>query len=106
MSPVSDGRLARLIDVAATHGPAGDSLDLVRALQELQQRRREIAVVIDDSVPCMRLAEALALAGLVIRHDRHRLRMRPAGSSRMQAEAPELAGLLNRLSLAGGGSRD
>jgi hypothetical protein len=95
--PVSDGRLAVLIDRMAASGPPGDSLDIVRALQELQHRRREVAVQIDDAVPVMRLAAALAYAGLVIRHDRtpDRLVIREAG--RLPAVAPELAALLNRI---------
>lgn len=94
---ISDGRLAKLIDRAAAAGPAGDSLDIVRALQELQHRRSEVVVQIDDAVPCMRLAAALAYAGLVIRHDGapDRLVIREAG--RLPTVAPELAALLNRI---------
>jgi hypothetical protein len=94
---ISDGRLAKLIDRAAAAGPAGDSLDVVRALQELQARRSEVVVQIDDEVPVVRLAAALAYAGLVIRHDGapDRLVVREAG--RLPAVAPELAALLNRI---------
>jgi hypothetical protein len=94
---VSDGRLSALIDRVAASGPPGYSLDVVRALQELQARRREIVVQIDDAVPVMRLAAALAYAGLVIRQDGSpdRLVIREAG--RLPAVAPELACILNRI---------
>jgi hypothetical protein len=94
---ISDGRLAVLIDRAAASGPAGDSLDIVRALQELQARRSEVVVQIDDAVPVMRLAAALAYAGLIIRHDGapDRLVVRAAG--RLPTVAPELACILNRI---------
>lgn len=60
-----------------------------------------VVVVIAADVPVVRLAEALASAGLAIRHDSGRLMIRPAG--RMRTRAPELARLLNRIST--GGSR-
>lgn len=63
-------------------------------------------VVIAPDVPVARLAEALAAAGLSARHDSGRVVIRPATSSRMRTAAPELCRLLNRLSLAAGGSRD
>jgi hypothetical protein len=96
-SAISDGRLAVLIDRIAAAGPPGDLLDIVRALQELQARRSEVVVQIDDKVPVVRLAAALAYAGLVIRHDGapERLVVREAG--RLQALTPELAALLNRI---------
>lgn len=52
---------------------------------------------IDDEVPVVRLAVALAYAGLVIRHDGapDRLVIREAG--RLVAVAPDLAALLNRI---------
>ena len=56
-----------------------------------------VIVVIDDEVPVVRLAAALARAGLVIRHDRGRLVIRKAG--RMTAVAPELAKLLNSIAV-------
>ena len=69
----------------------------MRALRELQHRRREVVVQIDDEVPVVRLAVALAYADLVIRHDGapDRLVIREAG--RLVAVAPDLAALLNRI---------
>ena len=40
----------------------------------------EITVTIADEVPLMRLAEALAIAGLVIRNDNGALRLEPASA--------------------------
>lgn len=99
--PVSDGRLAVLIETMASHAPAGHALDTVRALQELQARRAEVAVLIDDAVPVMRLAAALAYAGLVIRHDGAPGRLVIRQGWRMPAVAPELARLLNRIACGG-----
>ena len=98
---VSDGRLAKLIETMASQAPGGYALDAVRALQELQVRRMEVAVLIDDAVPVMRLAGALACANLVIRQNGapDRLVIREAG--RVSAVAPELAKLLNRISCGG-----
>lgn len=54
-----------------------------------------VVVVISPDVAVASLANALAHAGLAIRHDRaaNRLIIRPAG--RVRAIAPELARLLN-----------
>lgn len=60
-----------------------------------------VLVVVAADVPVVRLAEALATAGLSIRQDARRLIIRPAG--RVRTIAPELARLLNRLSLPAGG---
>ncbi len=64
-----------------------------------------VLVVIAPEVPVIALASALAQAGLTIRHERGsaRLVIRPAGSVR--TVAPELARLLNRLSLGDGSAR-
>jgi hypothetical protein len=64
----------------------------------------DLLVVIAPDVPVVRLAEALATAGLAVRHDSGRLVIRPASAGRMRTAAPELARLLNRLSLAGRGA--
>ena len=63
-----------------------------------------LLIEIDGTVPVVRLAEALAPAGLTLRHDRAtgRLVIRRAG--RMPAIAPELAALLNRLAVAAKGA--
>lgn len=58
-----------------------------------------VVVVICPDVPVVALAEALAQAGLAIRHDSGRLVIRPAG--RMRTIAPELARMLNRISTGG-----
>lgn len=62
-----------------------------------------VLIVIASDVPVVRLAEALASAGLAIRHDSGRLIIRRAG--RVRTIAPELARRLNRLSLPAGGPR-
>jgi hypothetical protein len=56
-----------------------------------------LLVLIAPDVSVLRLAEALAAAGLVVRHDSGRLVIRPAG--RLRTAAPELCCLLNRLSI-------
>ena len=63
-----------------------------------------LLVLIAPDVPVVRLAEALALAGLAVRQDGARLVVRPA--SRPCRTAPELGRLLNRLSLGGRDARN
>ncbi|MGH8319943.1 MAG: hypothetical protein ACREUL_18560 [Steroidobacteraceae bacterium] len=60
-----------------------------------------VIVVIAPDVPVVSLANALAEAGLTIRHDRasNRLVISPAGSGRMPAM--ELTKLLNRIACEG-----
>jgi hypothetical protein len=62
-----------------------------------------VVVVIAADVPVVRLAEALAAAGLSIRHDSGRRIIRRAG--RVRTIAPELAALLNRLAIPTGQDR-
>ena len=62
-----------------------------------------LLVLIAPDVPVVRLAEALAAAGLVVRQDGARLVIRPA--TRGYRAAPELARLLNRLSVGGRDAR-
>lgn len=64
-----------------------------------------LLVVIAPDVPVVRLAEALATAGLVVRQDGGRLVIRPASPGRMRTAAPELCRLLNRLAMARGGTQ-
>ncbi len=59
-----------------------------------------LLIVIAPDVPVVRLAEALALAGLAVRQDGARLVIRPAARPR---RTPELARLLNRLAMTAGG---
>ena len=63
-----------------------------------------LLVLIAPDVPVVRLAEALAAAGLVVRQDGARLVIRPA--TRGYRAAPELARLLNRLSVGGRDARN
>lgn len=60
-----------------------------------------LLVLIAPDVPVVRLADALAMAGLAVRNDSGRLVIRPAARPR---RAPELARLLNRIAMAAGGS--
>lgn len=59
-----------------------------------------VVVVISADVPVVKLAHALATAGLSIRQSEGRLVIRAAG--RMRTIAPELAALLNRLAIPTG----
>jgi len=56
-----------------------------------------VIIAIDDSVPVVQLAQALASAGLAIRHDRSTNRLVIRAAARMTARAPELAKLLNSI---------
>ena len=59
-----------------------------------------LLVLIAPDVPVVRLADALAMAGLAVRQDGARLVIRHASRPR---RAPELARLLNRLAMTAGG---
>lgn len=64
-----------------------------------------MVAVISPDVSVLRLAEALAEAGLAVREDAGRLVIRPAVAGRVRRVAPELSRLLNRLAVQRGGRR-
>jgi len=61
-----------------------------------------VLIEIDSTVPVVRLAEALACAGLTLRHDRATDRLVIRTARRLPVVAPELAARLNRLAAARG----
>ncbi len=65
-----------------------------------------LLVLIAPDVPVVRLAEALAMAGLAVRNDSGRLVIRPASPGHLRTAAPELSRLLNRLSVGGRDARN